>query len=123
MTKPCRRAAVVLFTRDLRVGDHPALAAAVDRAERVVPLFVLDGAVLASFGAPNRLAFLLDALRDLDSSLRRLGGRPVVRGGHVVAATVPGAMAAGAEAVFVAEDVSRYAQERERRLRRALAAG
>ena len=31
-------------------------------AERVVPLFVLDDAVLAAFGAPNRVAFLLDSL-------------------------------------------------------------
>jgi deoxyribodipyrimidine photolyase len=42
------RAVVVLFTRDLRLHDHPALAAAVDRGERVVPLFVLDDAVLAA---------------------------------------------------------------------------
>ncbi len=52
------RTVVVLFTRDLRLHDQPALAAAVERAERVVPLFVLDDAVLATFGAPNRLAFL-----------------------------------------------------------------
>lgn len=41
------RAAVVLCTRDLRVHDHPALAAAVAAAERVVPLFVFDRAVPA----------------------------------------------------------------------------
>jgi deoxyribodipyrimidine photolyase len=34
--------AVVLFTRDLRVRDQPALAAAAREAECVVPLFVLD---------------------------------------------------------------------------------
>jgi deoxyribodipyrimidine photo-lyase len=123
MMKPCHRAAVVLFTRDLRVTDHPALAAAAQRAERVVPLFVLDDAVLSRFGAPNRLAFLLDALRDLDCSLRRLGGRLVVRRGNVVAETLRVAAEVGAEAVFASEDVSAYAQERERRLRRVLAGG
>jgi len=123
MTKPCYRVAVVLFTRDLRVSDHPALATAVERAERVVPLFVLDDAVLAGFGAPNRLAFLLDALRDLDCSLRRLGGLLVVRRGNVVAETFRVAAEVGAEAVFAGEDVSAYAQERERRLRRVLAGG
>jgi hypothetical protein len=56
MGKPGLQTVVVLFTRDLRVHDHPALAAAVDRAERVVPLFVLDDAVLGAFGAPNRVA-------------------------------------------------------------------
>ena len=116
------RTVVVLLTRDLRLHDQPALAAAVERADRVVPLFVLDDVVLAAFGAPNRLAFLLDALRDLDSSLRARGGALVVRRGSVVGETVRLALDVEATAVFVSEDVSAYAQERERRLRTGLAA-
>ena len=115
------RTIVVLFTRDLRLHDHPALAAAVERADRVVPLFVLDRDILASFGAPNRVAFLLDSLADLDAGLRERGAALVVRRGDVLAETVRVAQAAGAEAVHVSEDVSAYAQERERRLRSALA--
>ena len=111
----------MLFTRDLRLHDHPALAAAVDRAERVVPLFVLDDDILKHFWAPNRVAFLLDALADLEAGLRDCGGALVVRRGDVLAETVRVAQAADAEAVFLGEDVSAYAQERERRLRRALA--
>jgi deoxyribodipyrimidine photo-lyase len=121
MGKPRQRTAVVLFTRDLRVHDHPALTAAVERAERVVPLFVLDDRVLAAFGAPNRVAFLLDSLDDLDAGLRDRGAALVMRRGDVLAETVRVAQDAGAEAVFVGEDVSEYAQERERRLRTALA--
>lgn len=113
------RSAVVLFTRDLRVHDNPALHAACAAAERVVPLFVLDDVVLDRFGAPNRIAFLLDALRDLDRSLRARGGALVVRRGDVAAETARCAREAGAEAVFVAEDVSRYASTRERRLEQA----
>ncbi len=120
MGKHRRRTTVVLFTRDLRVHDHPALTAALERAERVIPLFVLDDAVLTAFGAPNRLAFLVDALRDLDRSLRERGGALVVRRGNVVGETVKVALEAEADAVFVSEDVSAYAQERERRLRTAL---
>ena len=116
------RTVVVLFTRDLRLHDQPALAAAGERAERVVPLFVLDDAVLAAFGAPNRLAFLVDALGDLDASLRSRGAALVVRRGNVVGETVRLALEAEATAVFVSEDVSAYAQERERRLRTGLAA-
>ena len=78
------RTAVVLFTRDLRVHDHPALAAAVAAADEVVPLFVLDPAVLSRFGAPNRVAFLLDCLRDLGASLRDRGGALWVRQGDIV---------------------------------------
>jgi deoxyribodipyrimidine photo-lyase len=113
--------AVVLFTRDLRLHDHPALFAAVERAERVVPLFVLDDDILASFGVPNRVTFLLDSLDDLGRGLRERGATLVVRRGDVLAETVRVAQNAGAAAVFVGEDVSAYAQERERRLRAALA--
>lgn len=37
--------AVLLFTRDLRVHDNPALAAALEAAETVLPLFVLDDGI------------------------------------------------------------------------------
>ena len=53
-------------------------------SSRVVPLFVFDREVLARFGAPNRVAFLLDALGDLDASLRARGGALVLREGDVV---------------------------------------
>ncbi len=108
------RTAVVLFTRDLRVHDNPALAAAAHAAEHVLPLFVLDERLL---GTSERRARLLgSALRDLDGSLRRLGARLAVRRGDPVAETVRVARACGAEAVFLAEDVSAYAQRRERLL-------
>jgi DNA photolyase len=38
--------AVVWFRRDLRVADHPALRAALDAADQVVPVFVVDRALL-----------------------------------------------------------------------------
>ncbi|TDD80363.1 deoxyribodipyrimidine photo-lyase [Actinomadura rubrisoli] len=37
---------ITLFTRDLRVRDNPALAAARE-TERAAPVFVLDDAILA----------------------------------------------------------------------------
>lgn len=111
------RTAIVLFTRDLRVRDHPALAAAAERAEHVVPLFVHDDAIRA--GA-NRRAVLRLALAELDASLRRLGSGLLVRSGDVVAETVQLARAIGAATVFVSEDVTAYAQTREERLEREL---
>jgi deoxyribodipyrimidine photo-lyase len=106
--------AVVLFTRDLRVHDHPGLARAAREARRVVPLFVLDPAILGSaFGsALNRRGFLAESLADLDRSLRSLGSRLVVRRGG----TVEEVMRLQPDAVFLAEDASARAQERERRL-------
>jgi deoxyribodipyrimidine photo-lyase len=108
---------VMLFTRDLRVHDNPALAAAVEAAERVVPAFVLDDAILKGpFGAPNRTSFLLGCLEDLRGSLRRLGGDLVVRRGDWVAEAVRIARDSGARAIFLADDVSGYAADRRARL-------
>jgi deoxyribodipyrimidine photo-lyase len=114
--------ALVLFTRDLRVHDQPALAAAAGVANRVVPLFVLDDAILGSrFAAANRVAFLVEALRDLDGSLRRLGAGLLVRRGDVVEETMRVALEADAATIHVSEEVSRYGRARERRLGEACA--
>ncbi|MFE4208905.1 deoxyribodipyrimidine photo-lyase, partial [Streptomyces goshikiensis] len=78
--------AVVLYTSDLRLHDHPPLRAALSSCDQVVPLFVRDrGIEAAGFAAPNRTAFLADCLADLDAGLRERGGRLVVRSGDVVA--------------------------------------
>ncbi|MEU0335259.1 deoxyribodipyrimidine photo-lyase [Streptomyces sp. NPDC006193] len=114
---------VVLFTADLRLHDHPPLRAALDGARQIVPLFVRDRRVdAAGFTVPNRLAFLADCLRDLDAGLRARGGRLVVRSGDVVEEVCRVAAEADADEVHLAADVSAYAHQRERRLRRALEA-
>jgi deoxyribodipyrimidine photo-lyase len=110
------KTALVLFNRDLRVDDNPALAAAA-RAERTVPLFVLDDALLGSrFAAPNRVAFMREALRDLDEALRGAGGRLFLRRGDPVAEAVAVARECGASELHVSADYSAYAGARERRL-------
>jgi deoxyribodipyrimidine photo-lyase len=110
-------AIVMLFTRDLRVADNPALAEACRAGERVVPLFVLDDEILRGrFGSPNRSRFLLGSLEDLRGSLRRLGGDLVIRQGDWTTEAVRVTHQAGARAVFTAEDVSAYAARRLRRL-------
>jgi deoxyribodipyrimidine photo-lyase len=112
--------ALVLFTRDLRVHDQAALAAAVREADHVVPLFVFDERLLAGrCSAPNRLAFLLDSLADLDRSLRERGARLIVRRGEVVRESMRLARSSGAAAIFLSEDVSAYARGRFSRLSHA----
>ena len=116
--------AVVLFTRDLRIRDNPALHAALADGERVVPLFVLDDGILTGgFNRPNRAHFLAAALADLDASLRERGGGLVVRRGDVVEEAARVAEAVGADVVHVAGDVSRYAVRRAERLSKRLADG
>jgi deoxyribodipyrimidine photo-lyase len=111
------RRVVVLFTRDLRVHDHPALADAVERADQLVPLFVLDDRfVNGPPGTPNRLRFLLESLADLRQSLRRRGGELVVARGDTAVETMRAARRYDADGVFTAADVSYSAARRERRL-------
>jgi deoxyribodipyrimidine photo-lyase len=107
---------VVLFTRDLRVHDHPALAAAARTFDQVLPLFVYDREIFdGPYAAPNRVRFLLDSLDDLDSSL---DGALLRRSGAVPAEAIRAAREANASAIFMSSDVSALAQRRERRLRR-----
>ncbi|GGY01132.1 cryptochrome/photolyase family protein [Streptomyces djakartensis] len=116
--------AVVLFTSDLRLHDHPPLRAALGAADEVVPLFVRDPAVhAAGFDVPNRAAFLADCLADLDASLRRRGGRLVVRSGPVAREVRAVAAACGATEVHMAAGVTAHAHRREERLREELGAG
>jgi deoxyribodipyrimidine photo-lyase len=106
--------AVVLFTRDLRVHDHPALAAACANASHVVPLYVLDPS-LADI-SPTRSRFLHQSLADLRAALRDRGADLVVRTGDPVAETIKVALAVNAEGIGLSADVSHYARRREQRL-------
>ena len=56
------------FRRDLRINDHPALLAAVESAEQVIPLFILDKTQIKEAGA-KLLAYMAQSLRSLDESL------------------------------------------------------
>ncbi|WVZ65666.1 hypothetical protein U9M48_014989 [Paspalum notatum var. saurae] len=63
-------AAVVWFKHDLRIDDHPGLAAAVAEPRRpVVPLYVFDRRILAGY-SDKMLELLLFALKDLKTSLK-----------------------------------------------------
>ncbi len=108
--------AVLWLRRDLRLTDAPALLAAADEADEVLPLFVLDDALRLPSGAP-RLAFLYRCLRELeertDGRLRVLTGRP-----EVVVPDV--ARAVGATGVHVSSDHAPYGRARDVRVRAAL---
>lgn len=106
------KTAIVLFTRDLRVRDNPALATACEQADLVVPLFAVDARLMSA--APNRARFLLESLADLHESLRSRGGDLMVRHGSAEAEVIRLATQTGAQTVFVAGDFSRYAGSGDR---------
>jgi deoxyribodipyrimidine photo-lyase len=59
---------IMWFRRDLRINDHPALLAAIESSEQVIPLFILDKAQIAEAGE-KLLAYMGQSLRKLDESL------------------------------------------------------
>jgi deoxyribodipyrimidine photo-lyase len=117
-------ASVLLLGRDLRIADHPALAAAAT-APTCLVLFVLDEQILrCPTTGPNRLAFLLDSLADLRASLRARGGELFVRRGDPAAVAVAAARAIGARTIHLSSDVTTVARRRRRALaERCRAAG
>ena len=110
--------AVVVFTRDLRVRDHPGLVAAC-RSGSVVPLFVVDDAIVRTARNANRLQFLVDSLVDLHRSLRERDGALVVRRGNWVDEVVRVVVESGAGVVHLSADGSGYARRRDAALRDA----
>jgi deoxyribodipyrimidine photo-lyase len=113
--------AIWWIRRDLRLTDNQALAAALAYAEQVIPVFVLDPALLGSpYVGDKRLAFLLGGLRQLDAGLRAWGSRLVVRYGEPLAEL--GALLAESSAtrIFAEEDFSPYARQRDANVAAAL---
>ena len=100
------RTAIMLFTRDLRVHDNPALAATVATFDQVIPMFVLDRAISVP---DNRARFLAESLNDLRGSLRELGSELVIRTGDPVAEVTRTARENDAIALAIADDVSAFA--------------
>jgi deoxyribodipyrimidine photo-lyase len=113
--------AILWYRRDLRVHDHPALRAALDEHDRVVPVFVLDDALLhGRYASGARAAFMLGCLRTLGDALRERGSGLVIRHGRPERAIPALAREVGATAVFWTSDVSPYARARDLRVTGAL---
>jgi len=71
-----KNTAIVWFRRDLRIADNPALMAAIDSHENVIPLYIHspDEEVPWSPGAASNW-WLNNSLAQLDADLRSLGSR------------------------------------------------
>lgn len=106
--------------RDLRLGDNPALTEAAGRGQ-VLPVFVLDPALLAGrWASERRQAFLFGGLRALGEQLRQHGGQLVVRQGKPAEVLADLQQATGAAAVVAQADFSPYARRRDAAVGRVL---
>lgn len=109
MNKPGDDTVVMWFRRDLRLADHPALAAAAAEHRRVVPLFVADPMLLERAGAA-RLAYLRAALEALTTAM---DGALVIRHGDPRQVVPQVAVDVGARHVVVTRDVTPRGRERD----------
>ncbi|MFO7678690.1 MAG: deoxyribodipyrimidine photo-lyase [Chloroflexota bacterium] len=100
--------------RDLRLTDNNALEAARQAAGQVIPVFILDPALLkAPQTGEKRLAFLLAGLRQLDADLRQRGSYLVVRQGSPQMALTALMAETGAETLFAEADYTPFALRRD----------
>ncbi|MBN1564654.1 MAG: deoxyribodipyrimidine photo-lyase [Anaerolineae bacterium] len=114
------------FRRDLRLTDNRALAAALTDAkqtgETLIPVFVLDSALLDAnrAGGTPRAAFMRNALISLDTTLRARGSHLVMQAGDP-AQIIPHIVAeSGARVVYANRDYSPYARHRDAAVQAAL---
>jgi deoxyribodipyrimidine photo-lyase len=107
--------AIVWFRRDLRVHDHPALVAAIESADVVIPVFVFDDALLAGrWPAPNRIWFMRESVAALSRSLAERGASLRVLRGRPAEVLPAFAREAGAADVYLTRDATPYGRARDR---------
>lgn len=104
------------YRRDLRLGDLPALSAALAQDPQVLCCFVFDPRLEAGSGQ-RRLQFLAQCLRGLRDDL---SGRLLITRGDPIQRIPAIAREIAASAVHVSEDFAPYGRRRDERVRAAL---
>ncbi len=103
---------IIWFRRDLRIGDHPALNAALESSDEIVPVFILDPSLINQAGS-KRLAYLGQSLHALDESLN--GGLHVMVG-DVVDVLKELQQRYGADEVHISAEYEPYGAARDARV-------
>ena len=106
---------IMWFRRDLRLIDNPALLAAIDAGEEIVPVFILDPKLIQITGAKG-LAYLAASLRSLDESL---GNKLNVCEGDPVDVLKDLVKKHGATSVHISAEYDAYAVARDARVEAA----
>ena len=115
------KTAIWWIRRDLRLSDNQALAAALEQADAVIPVFILDPELLASpYVGQVRLAFLLAGLRALGVALRQRGSALIVRQGNPRQVLHELSRETSTDVIFAEADVSPYARRRDEQVMQEL---
>jgi deoxyribodipyrimidine photo-lyase len=112
---PSTKTSIIWFRRDLRINDHPALLAAIESADQVIPLFILDKKQIEEAG-DKLLAYMGQSLRALDESL---GNRLHIIEGDQVEILKELIAMYGVEEVHISAEYERYGTERDSRVEAA----
>ena len=106
---------LVWFRRDLRLADQPALTAASEECDEIIPLFIFDDRLLQAhvFG-PACISFMVGCLRELDRALAARGLALHWRHGDPITELLSAAREWNVEAVYWNRDYEPYAIDRDR---------
>jgi deoxyribodipyrimidine photo-lyase len=114
---------ILWLRRDLRIHDHPALHAALNAADQVLPVFVLDDSVFAGkWGSADRTHFMLESLAELRKAFEARGGTLLVRRGKPSDVIPALAFELGASQVHATSDAAPFALARDADVAAALSA-
>jgi deoxyribodipyrimidine photo-lyase len=109
---------IMLFRRDLRLSDHPALSAAVKTGRPVIPVYILDDLTEALGAAPKwRLGLGLDVFAQV---LESVGSRLILRRGDALAVLQNLISETGAKTVYWSRAYDPDAIARDTRIKSAL---
>jgi deoxyribodipyrimidine photo-lyase len=113
--------AIWWIRRDLRLTDNQALQSALEHADQIVPVFVLDSRLIeSSYVGDRRLAFLYAGLHRLDEDLRARGSYLVVRSGSPAAELSRLRDECNAAVIYAEADHSPFARNRDRQVEQQL---
>jgi deoxyribodipyrimidine photo-lyase len=112
---------VLWYQSDLRIGDHPALNAAVDTGQPIIPIYIFDDAS-AGDRAPGGASrwWLHHSLSALDASLKKRGNRLVLRRGETLSVLTDLLSQTGASDVFFTRRYEPWASTLQRDVFNAL---
>ncbi len=117
------KTALVWMRRDLRLSDHAAMAYALSRHDKVVPVFIFDRAILTPLARDDRrVAFMHSSLTALQQKLRAYGCDLVARMGDPCEEIPALARQLGAHAVYANRDYEPAAMARDLAIAKKLAA-
>lgn len=107
--------ALVWFRRDLRAFDHAALSRALQTYSRVYCAFIFDTEILNALEdkADRRVEFIWRSVKELDATLRQMGGSLIVRHGRASEEVLRLARDLGVRAVFTNRDYEPQAIRRD----------